>query len=162
MHTVVHVDIFAVGKGKGVISTVRISDVSFQLSRWASSSGTGGAITRETGREGGRLTISQQTYTEELGEKYGVEWGNAIPIPTTWRLWDFDVDEPNVLLPIRELIGALLWIALLTRPDIANSVRAVARYCSAPKLIHWKAARSILGYALRTSYFGISVFRRGR
>ena len=37
-----------------------------------------------------------------------------------------DVDEPNVLFPFRELIGALLWIALLTRPDIANAVRAVA------------------------------------
>ena len=34
-----------------------------------------------------------------FGEKYGVEWGNAIPIPTTWRLWDFDVDERNVLFP---------------------------------------------------------------
>ena len=33
------------------------------------------------------------------------------------RLWDFDVDEPNVLFPFRELIGALLWIALLTRPE---------------------------------------------
>ena len=114
----------------------------------------------ERDREAGSLTISQQTYTEELGEKYGVEWGDGIPIPTTWRLWDFDVDEPNVLFPFRELIGALLWIALLTRPDIANAVRAVARYCSAPKLIHWKAARSILGYAMRTSYFGIS-FQKG-
>ena len=27
----------------------------------------------EIDREAGRLTISQQTYTEELGEKYGVE-----------------------------------------------------------------------------------------
>ena len=89
-----------------------------------------------------------------------MEWGNAIPIPTTWRLWDFDVDEPNVLFPFRELICALLWIALLTRPDIANSVRAVARYCSAPKLIHWKAARSILGYAMRTSSFGFC-FQKG-
>ena len=95
-----------------------------------------------------------------LGEKYDVEWGNGIPIPTTWRLWDFDIDEPNVLFPFRELIGALLWIALLTRPDIANAVRAVARYCSAPKLIHWKAARSILGYAVRTSSFGI-YFQKG-
>ena len=105
------------------------------------------------------MTISQQ-YKKELGEKYGVEWGNGIPIPTTWRLWDFDVDEPNVLFPFRQLIGALLWIALLTRPDIANAVRAVARYCSAPKLIHWKAARSILGYAIRTSSFGI-YFQKG-
>ena len=37
--------------------------------------------------------------------------------------WDFHVDEPNVLFPFRELIGALLWIALLTMPDIANAVR---------------------------------------
>ena len=57
------------------------------------------------------MTISQQKYTEELGEKYGVEWGNGIPIPTTWRLSDFDFHEPNVLFPFRELIGALLWIA---------------------------------------------------
>ena len=71
-----------------------------------------------------------------------------------------DVDEPIVLFPVRELIGALLWIALLTRPDIMNSVRVVARYCSSPKLIHRKAARSILGYAVRTSYFGIS-FQKG-
>ena len=32
-----------------------------------------------------------------LGEKYGVEWGKGIPIPTTWRIWDLDVDEPIVL-----------------------------------------------------------------
>ena len=47
-------------------------------------------------------------------------------------------------------------MALLTRPGIVNSVRAVARYCIAPKLIHWKAARSILGYTMRTSSFIIS------
>ena len=106
------------------------------------------------------MTTSQQTYTQELGEKYGVEWGNGVPIPITWRFWHFDVDEPNVLCTFRELIGALLWIALWTRPDIANAVRAVARYCSAPKVIHLKAARSILGYAVRTSSFGIS-FQKG-
>ena len=145
-------------RSKGVISSVRISDVSFQSSRWASSSGTRGAMTRE--REAGRLPISHQTYTEELGDKYGMEWGNGIPIPTTWRLWDFDVDEPNILFPSRELIGALVWIALLTRPDITNAVRAVARCCSAPKLIYWKAARSILGYAMRTIYFGIFLSER--
>ena len=49
---------------------------------------------------------------------------------------------------------------MLPRPDIANAVKAVARYCSAPKLIHWKAARSILGYAIKTSSFGIS-FQKG-
>lgn len=105
------------------------------------------------------MTISQQTYIVELGEKYGMTSGGSIPIPATWKIWDFDVDESNVLFPFRELVGALLWVSLLTRPDSANSVRSVARYCSAPKLIHWKAALSILGYAVRTSSFGI-LFQR--
>ena len=133
-----------------MISSVRISDVSFQSSRWASSSDTRGAIMRD--REAGRLTISQQTYTEELGEKYGVQWGNSIPIATTWKLWDFDAEEPNVLFPFRELIGPLLWIALLTRADIANAVRAVAKYCRAPQMVHWKAA---LDFPFFTCFFGL-------
>ena len=28
-----------------------------------------------------------------------MEWGKGIPIPTTWRIWDLDVDEPIVLFP---------------------------------------------------------------
>ena len=74
------------------------------------------------------IEILRDTSAIELGEKYGVEWGKGIPIPTTWRIWDLDVDEPIVLCPFRELIGALLWIVLLSRPDIVNAVRAVARY----------------------------------
>ena len=116
----------------------------------------------ERDREAGRLKISQQTYTEELGEKFDdVDWGGSIPLPTTCRLWEFDVDEPTIGHIFRELIRSLLWIALLSRPDIVNAVRAVARYCSAPKMIHWKAALGILGYAVRTSrFFGIT-FQRG-
>ncbi|CAB1111183.1 unnamed protein product [Ectocarpus sp. CCAP 1310/34] len=71
-----------------------------------------------------------------------------------------DLEEPSVEYPFRSLVDSLLWIASLTRPDIAKSVRAVARYCSASKLIHWKAALGILGYAVRTSSLGIS-FQRG-
>ena len=39
-------------------------------------------------------------------------------------------------------------------------MRAVARYCSAPKMVHWKAALGILGDAVRTSSFEIS-FQKG-
>ena len=34
----------------------------------------------ERDREEGRLKISQQTYTEELGEKFDVKWGGSIPM----------------------------------------------------------------------------------
>ena len=81
-------------------------------------------------------------------------------MPTTCKLYGFDVDQPTIGRIFRVLIGSLLWIALLSRPDIANAVRAVARYCSEPKMIHWKAALGILGYAVRTCSFGITFQRR--
>ena len=32
----------------------------------------------------------------------------------------------------RDLVGCLMWLANQTRPDIANAVRAVARYTNSP------------------------------
>ena len=36
------------------------------------------------------------------------------------RLGEFDADDEDVLMPFRELIGTLMWLAMMTRPDIAN------------------------------------------
>ena len=37
------------------------------------------------------------------------------------------------------------------RSDISNAARTVARYCTAPRAIHWKAARGMLEYINGTS-----------
>ena len=60
---------------------------------------------------------------------------------------------------VNSLVIKCSWIS--TRPDISNAVRAVARYCSAPKTIHWKAALGILACINGTSGFGITFQRRG-
>ena len=46
----------------------------------------------------------------------------------------------------RELVGCLMWLANQTRADIANAVRAVARYTNSPRDIHWKTAVGVLEY----------------
>ena len=53
-----------------------------------------------------------------------------------------------------------MWLSISTRPDIANAVRAVARYCTAPRATHWKAGLGILEYINGTSEYGIT-FQRG-
>ena len=53
-----------------------------------------------------------------------------------------------------------MWLSISTRPDISNVVRSVARYSSAPKAIHWKAALGILAYINGTSWLGIA-YQRG-
>ncbi|CAB1109720.1 unnamed protein product [Ectocarpus sp. CCAP 1310/34] len=110
--------------------------------------------------DAGTLKISQQTYAEELGMEFGVEYGKEIPLPVGLKLSEFDQDEEVVSWPFRELIGSLMWLATQTRPDIANAVRAVARYWASPKEIHWRTGLGILGYVVRTSDLGIT-FRRG-
>ena len=157
---VVHVDdIFAVGKKE------RCDRFGVDLGKFVPVKALGeltwySGCYYERDREAGRLKISQEAYIKELGERYGVSWGGSIPLPTSFRLWDFDANEPNADFPFRQLVGSLLWVALLSRPDLLNAVRAVARYSSAPKSIHCRALLCILGYAVRTSSFGIS-FQRG-
>ena len=46
-----------------------------------------------------------------------------------------------------------------TPPDISNAVRSLAKYCSAPKAIHWKSALDILAYINGTCGFGITYQR---
>ena len=53
-----------------------------------------------------------------------------------------------------------MWLAISTRPNISNAVRSVARYCSAPKAVHWKSALGILAYINGTCGFGIT-YQRG-
>ena len=42
-----------------------------------------------------------------LEENYRVQWGKGNPIPTTWRIWNLDV-ELIIIFPFREMISALL------------------------------------------------------
>ena len=75
-------------------------------------------------------------------------------------LADFDENESSRDWPSRELVGSLMWLSTQLGQTFPNAVRAVARHCPAPKLVHWRSALGILGYVRRTSSFGIT-FQRG-
>ena len=89
--------------------------------------------------ERGTLTISQQSFTEELVKKFGVTSVQNVPLRVGLQSEKFDEDEETESWPFRELVGGLMWLAIPTRPHIFNAVRSVARHCSTPKAIHWKA-----------------------
>ena len=114
--------------------------------------------TRE--REMGTLTISQKTFADELVKTFCVTSTQSIPLRVGVKLEEFNEDEKVENWPFRELVGSLMWLSISTLPDIANAVRAVARYCTAPRAIHWKAARGILECINGTNEYGIT-FQRG-
>ena len=49
-----------------------------------------------------------------------------------------------------------MWIANQTRLDIANAVRAVARFSHDPKEVHVNAARKIIEYLSATAHLGLT------
>ena len=110
-------------------------------------------------REMGTLTISQKTFADELVKKACVTSTKSVPLRFGVKLEEYDEDERVENWPFRELVGSLMWLSISTRPDITNTVRAVARYCTAPRVIHLKTALGILRYINGTSEYGI-IFQR--
>ena len=104
--------------------------------------------------------LSRKTVADWLVEKFGVVDVKSIPMPVGIKLEEFSQDEPVGTWPFRELIGSLMSLATQSRPDIANAVRAVARYRAGPREIHWKSALGILAYINGTSGYGIIFQRR--
>ena len=111
-------------------------------------------------RKRGILTISQQSFAEELVKKFRVTSVQSVPLEVGVKLEGFDEDEETESWPFRELVVSLMWLAISTRPDVSNAVRSVARYCSALKAVHWKSALGILAYINGTCGFGIT-YQRG-
>jgi hypothetical protein len=58
--------------------------------------------------------------------------------------------------PYKALVGSLLYIAMLWRPDIANSVGILARFMGCPTMAHWEAAKGVLKYLVGTIDVGIT------
>ena len=52
-----------------------------------------------------------------------------------------------------------MWIANQTMPDIANAVRAVAKYSHDPNEVYVKAAKTIIEHLSATAHFGLT-FRK--
>ncbi|XP_037951342.1 secreted RxLR effector protein 161-like [Teleopsis dalmanni] len=59
------------------------------------------------------------------------------------------------MYPYQSLIGALMYLAVTTRPDIAFAVNFLSQFNSNYNVEHWKAAKRILRYLKGTSNYGL-------
>jgi Reverse transcriptase (RNA-dependent DNA polymerase) len=109
-------------------------------------------------REEKTIKLVQQKTAEDLVSKFGLADAKptAVPMSTATKL-SREGDEPldTSVYPYSELVGALLYLATCTRPDIAQAVGALARYMSSPQKQHWEAAKKLLRYVHGTTDFGV-------
>ena len=59
-------------------------------------------------------------------------------------------------IPYREAVGALMWVANMTRPDLAYTAHTLAKFGDNPGSEHWKAVMKALQYLKRTASLGVT------
>ena len=67
-------------------------------------------------------------------KRFDVESIPNIPASPGTDLRPKQDDEPGGGWPVRDTVGSLMWLSTMTRLDITNAVRAVARYAREPKV----------------------------
>lgn len=103
------------------------------------------------------IMLTQTGYIINIIRRFGMEGCNPIATPAEVRASQpQEITESNEeWVPYRELIGALLYLAVATRPDIANAVSRLAQFTIAPERSHWIAAKRILRYLTGTVQMGL-------
>ena len=92
------------------------------------------------------ITIKQSTYIDAILKKYGMESINPIktPMDLSLVLEPGETEAGNRSNNYASLIGALMYMAVATRPDIVYTMNRLASFTANPTLSHWNAAKWIM------------------
>ena len=91
----------------------------------------------ETDVELGTIKFSQEAYVESLIKRFDVQSISDIPASPGADLGPKQDNEPGGDWSVRGAVGSLMWLSTMTRSDITNAVRAVARYAHEPTERLW-------------------------
>jgi hypothetical protein len=110
-------------------------------------------------RSGRSITLSQKRYTAQLLEQYHLELAklkrdSSTPSerPTAESGFSVSIDQGKYA----SLVGALLYLAVWTRPDISYAVGKLTRCIAAPTAQNWIEAVRVLRYLRSTPEDGIT------
>ena len=115
-------------------------------------------------RDERELHLGQELYTENILSRFNMSRCKPVDVPMKDkpRLRAREEGEELTEQPYRSLVGALMYLAVCTRPDIAYAVGQLARYCSAPTCAHWDAALHLLRYLRGTTQEGLLYECKGK
>ena len=102
-------------------------------------------------RRNKKITLSQTDYVTGLLDKLGATELNptATPMETGLRLTRSSDDYQPLAQHVTQyqsIVGALMYAACATRPDIAYSISALSQYSARPNVTHFNALKRVLRY----------------
>ncbi|KAI8435899.1 hypothetical protein MSG28_004091 [Choristoneura fumiferana] len=105
----------------------------------------------EIKREHDKLKISQTKLIEKVLEKFGMTdcKGTQTPMEQGTPIKE---EETVIDVPYRELIGCLIYISTVSRPDITFATSYLSRFLDKPTNTTWTSAKRVLRYLKLTSH----------
>ena len=111
------------------------------------------------GIENKEVHLHQGQYIEKVLKKFGQTEAKPVSTPADLNVKLQKEDGVNRLVDAilyQSIVGSLLYAAIATRPDIAQEVGVVSKFCASPTQSHLTAAKRILRYLKGTTYLGLS------
>ena len=116
----------------------------------------------ERDRQAGTLKLFQSKYIEKMASRYDValpEGKRAPPVPMSYtcKLEPAEAGEERCESTVfRSIVGALQFASICCRPDIAQSIKELAKHLIDPSMKHYRAARQVVTYLLLTKNVGLT------
>ncbi|CAB0015328.1 unnamed protein product [Nesidiocoris tenuis] len=95
--------------------------------------------------EPGALRLSQKPLIDKIIDRFHLLESKSFLTPMETG-FNIDTSLPHVEAPFRELVGSLIYLATITRPDIAFAAAFLGRYLNHPTQAAWKAAKRVAKY----------------
>ena len=102
--------------------------------------------------DNGSFQIDQIRYIESMLERFNMTDCNPAKTPIVVDNSE-DTSEPFDKNLYMQLIGSLLYLAVISRPDIAFAVSKVGQKAQNPTVKDWKTAKHILRYLAGTKHY---------
>jgi hypothetical protein len=124
-------------------------------------------LTYHYDKERGDFHLHQESYIKRMLERYTPAFQDVgITLYTHWTPAKHDTQEmveeamceggdPAVIFPYREAIGSALFLVMMTRPDIANTVRYLSRFVNNYSMIHVTCLATLFEYLKSTLTLGL-------
>lgn len=109
--------------------------------------------------------LSQRLYAERVLERFGMNTCNpaATPIEVDCKLVKNKIPNAEQMYkyPFQSAIGALMFLAVTTRPDLSYAVNYLSQFNNNYDETHWKAVKRVLRYLKGTLDCGLAYERTG-
>lgn len=106
-------------------------------------------------KENNVITMDQTRFIEELLNKFNMEKCKHVNTPMEINLKLEKNDTCQIQYPYQQLIGSLLYLSILTRPDISYAVCYLSQFNNSYGETHWKHAKRVLKYLQCTKHVGL-------